>query len=297
MVNGTGLPHVPGGPQGEGRSQDELPAVSVVIRIHDVGGLPRLERAIQSLHAQDGVRAQPIVVAQRLPQLDLEAIRVAVGRQWFFEGLPEPIFINLEDGGSGDARSTLMNLGIEEHLRSGNRYLGFLDHDDLLYSHAYRVLTDRLAKSGAAIAFASVEVADVIPLADYEFVFGMNNPYRGRNKMDLIRDNFCPLHSYLVDTSRVDSELLSFNPGLVRVEDYDFLLRVAGRYPCDFQSLDTKIGLYFRRADGSNSTPLGVGPVTAREPGNEWKQSLAKLNRLRAEYPVQFFASDFVSTP
>jgi hypothetical protein len=270
-----------------------LPVVSVIIRIHDISGLPRLERAVQSLHAQDGVRVQPIVVAQRLPEADLDTMRRAIVRQWFFDGLPDPVVIGFDDGGTGDARSALMNAGIQEHLRIGNRYLGFLDHDDLMYTHAYRVLTDALRASGTAIAFASVELADVVPLADYEFVVGMSNPYRGANKLDLIRDNFCPLHSYLLDTTRVDPELLYFNQDLVRVEDYDFLLRVAGRYPCDFTSLSTKIGLYFRRADGSNSTPLGIGPVTAREPGDEWKNSLATLNRLRAEYPVHFFASDF----
>lgn len=268
------------------------PQVNTVLRIHDVSGIKLLERAVQTLHAQQGVRVQPIIVSQRFDAASLVRLRSAVERQWFLYEEPSPVYINL-DRGAGDSRSILMNLGIDYHLRTGGKYLAFLDYDDLLYTHAYRLLLDRLEQSNAAVAFATVEVADAIPFHDYEFIYATSQPYCGKDKFDLIRDNFCPLHSYLIDTSALDPTSLFFRPEMVRVEDYDFLLRVAGSSPCDFKSIGKKIGLYIRRSDGSNSTPGGLGSVLDLESGTEWKDSHGSLDRLRANYEVRFFASDF----
>lgn len=267
--------------------------VSTIIRFHDIKRLDLLERAVQSLHAQVGARVRPIVVAQRFSERDFGMVREAVDRQWYFSALPAPIVLNYEDKGQGDARSALLNLGIAEHLRSENRYLGFLDYDDLLYTHAYQTLVDTLRDSGAVVAFATIELAKAVALKDYEFIYSLTTPYRGKNKIDLLKENFCPLHSYLLDTSKVCATELYFRPELVRVEDYDFLLRVAGRHPCDFSSLGKKIGLYVMRNDGTNSTPTGRGAVSEREKGDEWKESLERLNHARSEYEVRFFASDF----
>ncbi|QOW24165.1 hypothetical protein INQ43_10700 [Lysobacter sp. H23M47] len=263
------------------------------MRFHDVSKLMLLERAIQSLHAQVGVVLQPIIVTQRFTMPELEILQAAVRRQWYFSNLPTPQILNLDDGSAHDARSDLLNMGVQCHLQLGNRYLGFLDYDDVMYTHAYRTLVGALNASGAALAFATVEVANVVSLKDYEFVYGLTKPYRGRNKLDLIKENFCPLHSYLLDCSRLNPEELYFRADLNRLEDYDFLLRVAGSNPCDFSKLGTSVGLYVMRSDGTNSTPHGDGPVTLREQGTHWKDSAARLGALRSTYEVRFFACDF----
>jgi len=267
--------------------------VTTVIRFHDIEKVALLERAIQSLHAQADVLVQPVIVAQRFTLDQMRQLDAAVRRQWYFDGLPEPQILNFTDPGDFDARSMLLNHGIARHLELDNRYLAFLDYDDLLYTHAYRTLTKALRSSGAVIAFATVELAKVISLKDYEFVYSLSTPYTGRNKIDLIKDNFCPLHSYVVDTSKLRPDELYFQKELVRVEDYDFLLRIAGRHPCDFSNIGTRIGLYMMRTDGTNSTPGGMGSVTERETGTAWKDSINRLNGLRPEYEIKFFASDF----
>lgn len=267
--------------------------VSTIVRFHDVTRIALLERAIQSLHGQTGAKVQPIIVLQRFSEEAAAVVRDAVSRQWFFTDQPVPEIINCAGDGSQDMRSALLNRGVERHLKLKNRYLAFLDYDDVMYSHAYRILVEALQSSGAAIAFASVEVARVVSLKDYEFVYELSKPYRGKNKLDLMKDNFCPLHSYLIDTSRVEARELRFREELSRLEDYDFLLRVAGRNPCDFSSLDKNIGLYILRTDGTNSTPNGEGSVTERESGDDWKTSTSRLSALRSSYEVRFFASDF----
>lgn len=267
--------------------------VSAIVRFHDPAGLAKLERAIQSLHAQNGAVVQPIVVTQRFDKRAFQRTRDAVLRQWFFDWLPEPLVENFEDGGEGDARSALMNLGIERHRSLGNRFLAFLDYDDLLYSHAYRTLMRPLLNSDVAVAFASVEMGHAVGLHDYDFVYDMSYPFLGRNKIDLVRDNFCPLHSYLVDCAKVKARELYFRSELSRVEDYDFLLRVAGPSPCDFSGIGRRIGVYLMRSDDSNSTPSHDGSAADLEKQSVWKRNRDSLDRLRSGYPVQFFASDF----
>jgi hypothetical protein len=267
--------------------------VSVVVRFHDISRVSLLERAIQSLHAQVGAKVQPIIVTQRFSVEDLRLLETSIRRQWYFSDQPQPEILNFSDDGSYDARSDLLNAGIQRHLKLRNRYLAFLDYDDVMYTHAYATLMDALCTSGAAIAFATVEVANVVAFKDYEFVYALSKPYKGKDKFDLIKDNFCPLHSYLLDTSKLQAEELYFRSDLNRLEDYDFLLRVAGRHPCDFSKLSTSVGLYVMRTDGTNSTPHGVGSVAERETGDHWKNSTKRLTELRSSYEIKFFACDF----
>lgn len=276
-----------------GAREEMHEVVSVIVRFHDLAGLPKLERAIQSLHAQTGAIVQPIVVTQRFGRSDFKRTREAVLRQWFFDWLPEPVLVDYDEAGDGDARSALMNLGIDRHRGLGNRFLGFLDYDDLLYSHAYRTLMRPLLDSDVAVAFASVEMGHAVGLYDYDFVYDMSYPFHGRNKLDLVRDNFCPLHSYLVDCAKVPARELYFRSELSRVEDYDFLLRVAGPNPCDFSAIGRRIGVYLMRSDDSNSTPRHDGSAADLEKQSIWKRNRERLDRLRSGYPVQFFASDF----
>ena len=267
--------------------------VTTVIRIHSISGLPLLERAVQSLHAQADVVVQPVVVTQRFNSDELESVERLVRRQWFFEGLPTPKLINFEDSGCDDVRSALLNVGIKEHFSAGNRYLGFLDYDDLLYTHAYRVLTGALRDSMSVVAFATIEAAKAVALHDYEFIYSISAPYIGKGKLDLLKENFCPLHSYLVDTSKLDPAEVYFETRLTRLEDYDFLLRIAGRHPCNFTNLGTKIGLYFMRSDQSNSTPEGVDTEADREKRRVWQRNRDQLAAFRSGYEVKLFASDF----
>lgn len=213
-------------------------AVSTILRMHDPRALGNLSRALQSLHAQVEMCVSPIVVTQRFTRAEFEAVRATVEREWFFSWQAHPVLINYE-GSLPDARSALLNVGLRRHAELQNRYVAFLDYDDFLYSDAYKHLSARLRHTDSVIAFGGIELVKVVPLHDYDFVYEVSHPFTGKNKLDLIRDNFCPLHSYLIDTTKVSPEELYFREELTRVEDYDFLLRLAGRYPCDFSNLES----------------------------------------------------------
>ncbi|WP_444903960.1 hypothetical protein ACJJIU_01530 [Microbulbifer sp. CnH-101-E] len=216
-----------------------------------------------------------------------------IAENWFFSEHLEPRVINFNDGLDHDARSELMTIGMQAHIESRNRYLAFLDYDDYMYSHAYSTLIESLVASNASIAFATVEMANVIALKDYEFIYEMSLPFQGTNKFDLLRENFCPIHSYIIDTSRIDKCELYFQNDMTRLEDYEFLLRIAGNKPCDFSQLGVKIGCYVMRNDGSNSTPTDTDGVDGEEKQKIWKFNREKLLSQRSKIEVKFYASDF----
>lgn len=268
-------------------------SVSTVIRFHDIKFLQLLERAIQSLHSQYDTPVQPIIVLQRFSKDNELKVRKMLSENWFFPEHLKPRLINFNDGLDHDARSELMTVGMQAHTESGNRYLAFLDYDDYMYSHAYSTLIESLVESKASIAFATVEMANVIALKDYEFIYEMSLPFQGANKFDLLKENFCPIHSYIIDTFHIDTSELYFQSDMTRLEDYEFLLRISGCNPCDFSQLGVKIGCYVMRNDGSNSTPTETDGSDAEEKLKVWELNRKKLLSQRSKIEVKFYASDF----
>jgi len=267
--------------------------VSCVIRFHDITYIEYLERALHSLHSQVDVSVKPIIVLQRFTIEEREVINSLLERNWYFPTHQEPSVINFEDEFPVDARSKLMNIGIQCHIESDNSFLAFLDYDDFLYSNAYKLLGETLEQKSTVAAFATVELAKVVPLVGHDFMFDMTKPFKGRNKLDLLRDNFCPIHSYMINTDLLDRDSLFFRENMTRVEDYEFLIRTIGNKPCDFSNLDTSIGCYVMRSDGTNTTPARDGSDEDTDKVSVWAQNVKLLNKYKSETEVTFFASDF----
>ena len=176
-----------------------------------------------------------------------------------------------------DARSALLNLGLE---KAQGRYLAFLDYDDVLYPEAYELMVSKLIQSGAAAAFASVRI---LRLDVYDRFFyatqEVTPPYRGESLLDLFRNNFCPLHSYVIDRNQIPSDLLRFDTSLVMEEDYDLLLRISASLPTDFSLLGTQIGDYYYKTDDSNTVPTNGGLTGESRDRYEEVRSAIELRR------------------
>lgn len=227
--------------------------IDVVVRIHDPRRTPELARCVFSLVSQTYQPLRIIIAAQRFTEEALAATRAALAP--FLEGEDDVALdiVNWTDPEPADARSVLLNLGVQA---AEGRYLAYLDYDDALYPDAYEMLIGRLRETGAAIAFASVRI---MQLQVYDRFFYTAEkvvpPFSGKTLMDLFRNNFCPIHSYVIDRSQVAPELLAFSPNLLMEEDYDVLLRICARYPSDFSLIGTDIGDYYYKTDGSNTVP------------------------------------------
>ncbi len=231
--------------------------LDTIVRFHDLRRLKELDRCVFSLICQSYRPLNIILAVQRFSQADIDAVRSALSPHVEGEVGVTLEIVNFDKEKPEDARSALLNTGLHA---AGGRYLGFLDYDDVLYPEAYELLTSRLQTSGAAIAFASVRVMQLNVY--YYFLYGVEelSPfYRGSGLSDLYKSNFCPLHSYLIDRSRADSDTLQFDETMTMQEDYDFLLRFCAVNVSDFAMTDTPIGDYYYKSDGSNTVPTTRG--------------------------------------
>lgn len=78
----------------------------------------------------------------------------------------------------------------------------------------------------------------------------------GHNLIDLLHDNFCPIHSFVVDRSVISPEHLYFSELLSRLEDYDLLLRIVASHMSDFEAVTIPVGDYYFKDDGSNTVQI-----------------------------------------
>ena len=236
--------------------------VDTIVRFHDPRRLVELQRCVLSLAAQTYQPVHVHIVTQRFCTADTLAVHRSLEPLFDLHSGPKLSIHNWSHSGPSDARSHLLNYGLRF---AAGRFLGFLDYDDVLYPEAYDLLTKQLCQSNTGIAFASVRVMRVEVFDTFCYVTRKerkeNIPFFGNTLLDLFCGNFAPIHSYLIDRTRIDGDLLQFDCDLSWEEDYEFLLRVCSRHRADFSLLDTQIGDYYYKEDGGNTVPKYFGMV------------------------------------
>jgi hypothetical protein len=65
----------------------------------------------------------------------------------------------------------------------------------------------------------------------------------------------------VIDRSQVPADMLHFVTTLTLEEDYDMLLRITAAHLADFALVETDIGDYYYKTDGSNTVPVNGGLV------------------------------------
>lgn len=251
--------------------------IDVIIRFHDPKRFVELDRALFSLLHQRFRQVHPIVVTQDFDQNLFEQTRTFVERHgWKELGQRMPTVVRGPNGNGRDLRSHLLNIGVD-NLES--RYMAILDSDDYLYGNAYEVLIGELERSGAAIAFATVLRKDVRTFE--EFVYSRKRieaSFRGRGLTDLAIDNFCPIHSFVVDRAKVKSTEIRFNEQLSRLEDYEFLLRICRKFPSSFAMIGVVIGVYNWTLGGRFLDELSISQET-----KEWNRARRYIWNLKCQ--------------
>ena len=61
---------------------------------------------------------------------------------------------------------------------------------------------------------------------------------------EMLIENFCPIHSFVLDRNLVDPSDLFFEERISRLEDYDFFLRICSKYPTWFESRSRVTAVY-----------------------------------------------------
>jgi len=230
----------------------ELPVIDVVIRYHDFLRKFELERCLFSLSGVEDVIVNAKIVCQRFSDEQFKLLYLLVSDYKRISGNHQFELFNFTEGEPDDARSALLNLGIKN---SHSRYIAFLDYDDVIYPGGYKLLIDTLSRSSCSIAFSNIYLKYVQQGDDYSIVSSRREiDKQGLGLVDLFIDNFCPLHSFVIDRANVDNADLHFDETMSRLEDYDFLIKFCAKYRSNFDLLDQFIGDYYFKDDGSNST-------------------------------------------
>jgi hypothetical protein len=227
--------------------------LDVLVRFHDMQRYQELDRCVFSLVTQSYRPVRINVITQRFTPADTEALRASLDPLMKLNAGAALNLVNFADNEPQDARSRLLNIGLQG---AKGRFVSILDYDDTIYPESYGRLIKRLRGSAAAIAFGRIVVKYHEVFDDALIVTSKEHKFVGRGLIELFEDNFCPIHSFVIDRMKAPPQLLYFSELLSRLEDYDFLLRLTAKCRSDFALVDTPIGDYFYKNDGSNTVQI-----------------------------------------
>ena len=221
--------------------------VTTVIRFHKSGDIQLLSNALYCLAAMQGCRVTPLVVTQDLSEfqsIQLEKLLTCI--PWANNVKPTvlPFF---SENGCDDLRSKLLNEGLKAVK---TRYAAFLDYDDLLFSTAYQWLLSRLIETGKAVSFGRVYATS------YKYVEGVivkrERTYEyGYSYDEFVKLNHAPLHSFMLDLSKIDRQKINYHENQKFMEDYYLTLQIFTKENSDWGGLEVNkyIGDYMHSVD------------------------------------------------
>lgn len=232
-----------------------MSVVTTIIRIHELECIQFLERALFSLSGQK-VDVDVIIATQRFSPTSIDQIKSFTDGH-IFGSLKNISILNSTREDQDDLRSHLINLSIQQVK---TRYVHFLDFDDIMYPNAYQLLVSCLDKTPAAISFGAIISTYYEKLAGNPYIVSKRREFFGKSKYDLFVDNFCPIHSFLIDLSKIDIKDVLFDETMTALEDYSFLISFLSKYEGDFSMIDTPVGEYFRRESDTINMAKGQFP-------------------------------------
>lgn len=267
--------------------------VSIIVRTCSEDKYTLLCQAIESVFSNSYKFVEVIVVAQTNNKSFIKKLKDLV-RNKLEKGFNINLIVNFT---SVDQRAKNINLGIQS---SQGQYLGFLDDDDIFYPNHLETIIKSLKASNEDIAWAYTDV--LVPLCTIEEghnikVLSSEYPYKKEQFSidNFFQNNFIPLHSYLLDRSKIDSSLIQFNETLKVTEDYAFLLKIATHHkPLYIPETTCEYRFW---TDGSN-TNYHVNILTGKDYKSKlrvWNESATKVEMLKLQLNPDYKSVSLVS--
>jgi hypothetical protein len=249
--------------------------ITVIIRLHTTGEatLSRFSQALFSLAGSTHQPLEPLIVTQQFTDLQLQTVRKLVDEfVWSDPSLPR--IVNFTHPETRDHRSALLNLGLET---GRGRYVAFLDYDDYVYEHAYETLIARLQECTSAVAMGGCIAAHIKP-DSRGGLFTIKKEPKWNESSDeaFLGDNAFPIHSFVIDRSRLGNAMPKFNEGLTRLEDFEFLLRLRLVTTFDRRCQRQPLVEYTMQGEAS-----GAPGSTSPKDAGEWEAARAVIEPLK----------------
>lgn len=230
---------------------DSMVEVTTVIRFHKTGDIQLLSNALYCLAAMQDCRVTPLVVTQDLNEFQHSQLEKLLECVPWANDVAPIILPFFSENGRGDLRSKLLNEGL---MAVKTRYAAFLDYDDLLFPTAYQWLLSRLIKTGKAVSFGRVYATN------YKYAEGVivnrERTYEyGCSYDEFIEFNHAPLHSFMLDLSKIDRQKIIYHENQKFMEDYYMTLQIFTMENSDWKALDMNkyIGDYMHSVDRSHT--------------------------------------------
>lgn len=227
--------------------------VSVIVRYHSKGDFELLKNALFSLCIQGETIVTPLIILHNCDKDTVENIEEYISylsSDWAIE--KRYVIENFDD--ASDIRSKMLNRGI---ALNSSRYLAFLDYDDVIYNGAYEYLIERLESTNTVLAAGGCRKAVFDVTGKFNYCESKSQFLEfSPNIFYFLVDNFLPIHSYMIDTKKVDKEDLYFDESLCALEDYELLIRFVSKYRLDVKGLEYFVCEYRIRNDETHTTPF-----------------------------------------
>lgn len=248
--------------------------VTTYIRFHDISQLDRLDRCVFSL-SLNSQETSVKILTQNFNETDTKTVNLALQKYPMLESE----IINVTGALGEDLRTKLLNKGIES---CDTMLCHFVDYDDLVFQGIYKKIIKFVNedKAKSIIYFFRVCRAFSNVYSGYDYMTFMDKPWVGKGLQDLMVENFCPLHSYVLNMKEVKLNKLRYDETYEVLEDYDFLLRASTLGQLSFRGIDEFIGIYNFRNDSTNTTILN-GSLENDLKKNKWVIGREKINKLK----------------
>lgn len=254
--------------------------LTIIMRTCRVERFFLLKEAVQSVYNNDYRPIELIVVAQT------EDDNFIYNLQKYINETKETDFLIklVINRTCQDERARNLNLGIQA---AKGRYIGFLDDDDIFYPNHLSSLVEALeenqdynwAFSDVKLAFVSVDKNSHLDYIDYEYRFKQEN-YSFEN---LLKKNFIPLNSYLLNTDKIEQQHLLFDESFTFAEDYAFILNLASQYtPLYLQKITCEYRIF---NDFTNTTLIMNDHINYPDQDKirNWNKALWRIEKIKKE--------------